>query len=148
MLLGPLMVDSGYWLALSRGADQHHVRARAWQALVEHHGLRLLTTDWVLLETLRALTSRRLRVPRAQALAVISAIQDDPGVAVLHVSPEVRDEAWRALVASPDRTRSWTDASTFILMRRHGIQHALAYDRHFEDEQLHALLRSEPAAYA
>lgn len=143
-----VLVDAGYWVALARADDALHGRAVAWQRLVDARRTRLVTVDWTFVELFRVLASPRLRTPRTQAIRVLEAIRAEPALRVVHVEPRVRDAAWAALAAQPQRTWSWTDAAAFELMRAEGLTQVLGHDRHFIEAGFDALLRSEPTAYA
>lgn len=43
-----------------------------------------------------------------------------------------------------DKTWLLTDCISFVLMERHGIRQALAFDVHFEQAGFEALLRRDP----
>ena len=148
MLEGPLMVDTGYWVGLARSADQHHERALAWQAHIDARRLKLLTTDWVLLETFRVLRSRRVRAPIDAVIECIEAIRADPGVEICHVTPEIREAGWRRVVTQREVGYSWEDTTTIEIMRSRRLQHVLAFDHHFQAAKLSPLMRSEPDAYS
>lgn len=96
---------------------------------------RLVTTNYVLTEVLALLTTRRAHagsaLTRPEILHYIEDIQALPWVQVTHVDEDLHQEAWRILRATPDKDWSWVDASSFVVMRRQGITHALTSDHHF-----------------
>ncbi len=90
----------------------------------------LVTTNYVLSE-LAALLTTRARAPRADILAYVKDIRTDPHVHVVHVDPNLDEEAWDLLDRMLDKDWSLVDAASFIVMRRLGITEVLTTDHHF-----------------
>ena len=110
-------------------SDAEHARARATFERLLDRSERLLTHNYVLVET-TALVQRRLgieavRVLRDDLLAV---------VAVEWVDQRLHDQALAATIASERRDVSLVDRASFELMRRLGIREAFAYDEDFQRE--------------
>jgi predicted nucleic acid-binding protein len=82
---------------------------------------------------------------REQAWQWAIALGQDPSVTVAATTSEVFDDALSLYRARPDKTYSLTDCISFVVMRERGIEDALTYDRHFEQEGFRALLRTSKA---
>ena len=74
----------------------------------------------------------RYRFSRVRALEGINAIKATSGVLLLHVDEATDAEAWSLLEARLDKSWSLVDATSFVVMRRFGIDEALTTDHHFE----------------
>lgn len=148
MMDGPLVADTAYFVALARAADQHHRRAADWQRFVDRRHLRLVTTDWVLLEVFRVLRSERVHAPLDLVIDAIEAIRADPGVEICPVTPELRDAGWARLRKDRGVGYSWEDATTIEIALSRGLEHVLTFDHGFQASGLTPLLRAEPGAYA
>jgi len=87
-----------------------------------------VTTNYVLVETY-ALAQRRL------GSAAVRVLTDDllPVVDVEWIGRELHERAVSALIAASRRELSLVDAVSFEAMRQRGIDHAFAFDRHFEE---------------
>lgn len=67
-------VDSGAWIALYSLRDQHHAKANAIFGSLEQQRARLLTTDYVIDETV---TRFRYDAGHSAAVAFLDAIEGD-----------------------------------------------------------------------
>ena len=118
-------VDTSFWIALRYRRDARHPAAKAiWQA----GSGPLLTTPLVIGETWTFLV-RRAGHPRA--VEFVDAVGKLSQLTVRHVDDEAENEAWRWLHRHDERTYSFVDATSFILMRRLRIREALAFDGDF-----------------
>jgi len=114
---------------LLSASDAEHRRASAAFSRLLEDGERLLTHNYVLVET-AALVQRRLGVDALRTL------RDDllPVVAVEWIDPPLHDLALAATIAAGRRDVSFVDRVSFELMRRLGIRRAFAFDDDFERE--------------
>ena len=53
---------------------------------------------------------------------------------MIRLTPEDEQSAWALWLARPDKTYSYTDCTSFVLMRRLGVQRAIAIDADFQRE--------------
>ncbi len=118
-------VDTSFWIALQARRDHDHAAA---QALAKAGLGPLVTTNHVMGETW---TFTRRERGHAGAVAAVRAIRAIPTLAVVHVEPEVEDDAWRWLNRRGEREYSFVDATSFAVMRRHRIREAYAFDGDF-----------------
>ena len=77
---------------------------------------------------------------RADALAFVGDLLDNPLVDVLWVDETLHRAALALLQARLDKTYSLCDAVSFVLMQHHSIADALTTDRHFQQEGFVRLL--------
>jgi uncharacterized protein len=120
-------VDTSALYAVLDAADEDHPAARGeWQRLLES-GESLRTTNYVLVECC-ALVQNRLGMHGLQTF-------------VTDVSPILQSE-WideadhnagiQAVLAAGQRRLSLVDCTSFLVMRRLGIEDAFTFDRHFQ----------------
>jgi uncharacterized protein len=60
------------------------------------------------------------------------------------VEPDIREafaDAFKLYQDRPDKDWSLTDCSSFLIMRRYGIDSALTHDKHFKQAGFSALLK-------
>ena len=122
-------VDTSALLALLDGDDDNHAAAAAtWQSLTAQSA-RLVTTNYVLVET-TAVAQRRLGVEAVRGLVgdVV------PLLDVVFVDETIHAAAMGALLAAGRRRLSLVDCASFEVMRRASLATAFAYDRHFGDQ--------------
>ena len=120
-----IFVDSGAWFALYVSRDPQHTSAARW--LAANPGP-LLTTDYVIDETLTLLRSRG-----QPALALDFGVDVFRGdLAVVHYL--TRSEiaaAWEVFRTFADKAWSFTDCTSKVVIEALGIPTAFAFDQHF-----------------
>ena len=123
-----VFVDSGAFFALSDPKDANHGAARAIAGRLATEGWHSYTTSFVVAETHALVLGRRGRVAAARVLAEL-----DAGSARAVIRAEEGDErrAREIIRRYGDKDFSLTDAISFAVMERLGIDHAFAFDRHF-----------------
>lgn len=127
-------VDTSAFLAILNRDDENHARAaRQWETVLGEDW-DLVTTSYVLVESL-ALCQGRLGVKAARAFHT-------------HVTPLLRVEwidadrhaaAAAAVLAVGKRKLSLVDCVGFETMRELNLNHAFAFDRHFRDQGFEVL---------
>ncbi|MCS7190061.1 MAG: PIN domain-containing protein [Fimbriimonadales bacterium] len=128
----PLFVDSSAWIALTSADDQAHAQARAYFIQeIQARRRRLLTTNFVLSETLTLLRYRfGLSIAETFWESVQQAQAEDL-LEVRHIGEDLWVEAVSLFFRYRDQNFSFTDCTSFALMRREGIDTAFAFDHHF-----------------
>lgn len=126
-----LFVDTAGWAVYLDDADMLNSAARGIISQATRQHRRLVTTNYVIVELVALLTTR-LKLPRPRVITAINAILTDPGVEIIHIDEATHLEAWQLLEARPDKEWSLVDASSFVLMRRHGMTEAQTTDHHFK----------------
>lgn len=130
-----VFVDASYYLALTNGDDEHHERA---VALERTYRGKLVTTEYVLVEVLDALTSGKLR---EVGVEVYHAVLEDANTTLIPASSSLLAQGVALFQSRPDKQWGITDCISFIVMQDHDITEALTADRHFDQAGFKALLR-------
>ena len=128
MTSGRVFVDTGAWFAYVNAADPDHRRVR--EVLDEPVG-RLVTSSYVFDETV---TLTQARLGHRRAVAVGRTLLDPAVVDLLRVTPPDERAAWALFERRSDKAYSFTDCTSFVLMRRERIGQAVALDVHFSQE--------------
>lgn len=126
-----IFVDTGAWIALTDKSDQHHQDAKAIYERLKRQQARLLTTDYVLDETVT-----RLRYDSGHALAVrfLELIERSESTGVLQVAaitPAVLRAAIALFRQYDTVVLSLTDCTNFVVCEQYRIAEAFAFDQHF-----------------
>jgi uncharacterized protein len=131
-------LDTSYLLALVLTDDVLHERADRWRNRVTGE---LLTTEYVLLEFVDALSEPRLR---SVAVQTVSLLRSRSAVRIVPATTVLMDEGLAFFAAHADKSWSLTDCISFLLMQRERLTDALTSDRHFEQAGFRAMLRAQP----
>ena len=142
----PLFADTAYWAALANPRDALAPAATRWYDHLEASSGAIVTTDWVLAETV-ALVEARAPTLRAALLHLIEDVRADAAVRTLHVTRRTREAAWQQLAGRPERHWSWTDAVSFVVMRERGLTAALTVDAHFREAGFVLALPIDPKSF-
>ncbi len=123
-----IFADTSALFALLVHNDYMHIRARANLDYFSTHDVRLLTSSYVILETV-ALLQRRV------SLAAVSDFQMkiQPLLDVIWVDAEWHAKAMQRLLARADRALSLVDCLSFEIMEARGLTTAYTFDKHFEE---------------
>ncbi len=123
-----IFVDTGAFLARFVERDQHHEGAvRAWRQL-EIENPRILTSHFVLDEVLTLLGRRTSYAFAAQKGGSLLASDK---LEILRVDKEIEIESLRYFEKFADQQISYTDCTSFVLMRSQRIERVFSFDRHF-----------------
>lgn len=133
-----VFLDASYAIALASSSDQLHARALALAEALEADRTLPVTTQAILLEIGNALSKRR---HRAAAVRMLSALEADPTVDVVALSPELYARAFDLYRRRPDKEWGLIDCASFVVMQEREITEALTADDHFEQAGFRALLR-------
>jgi predicted nucleic acid-binding protein len=123
-----LFVDTGAWLALYDRSDQFHPKAFALANQLKTDRIPWGTTDYVFSESV---TLIRFRLGHEAAVAFGRSVLDSQVVTLFDVTQEDRQEAWSLFVKYQDQDFSFTDCTSFAVMKRLKIREAFGFDRHF-----------------
>ena len=123
-----LFVDTAGWIACADAADaDHEVVCGARDNWLEHQGL-LITSDYVIDETLTLL---RLRLGLNAAEQWWHALAASKRVVRELIQEEREERARHIFFRHRNKNFSFTDCTSFALMRELRIREALTTDKHF-----------------
>ena len=121
-----VFVDTSALFALLVETDENHEAARTVVPSLRDQHADLVTSSFVVLETVTLLQSRI-------GIAAVRILYRDllPLLKVAWIDEDLLHRAMSALLASSRRRVSLTDWSSITLMRERGIAHAFAFDDDF-----------------
>ena len=122
-----VFVDTGAWYSSVIPDDPRHANLVAW---LKSNPLRLLTTDYVIDETLTLLRSRREQL---RAIELGRRLLDLSEADIHYVDRRDVYRAWELFRERPLRGWSFTDCTSLAVIERLHIKHALSFDRHFTE---------------
>jgi predicted nucleic acid-binding protein len=123
-----LFVDTAGWLACADSADAAHVRSCAARDAALEAGQTLITTDFVVDETL---TLIRLRLGLDSAEAWWQQIDQSSRLRWERVDSDRFEKGRHLFFQYHDKDFSFTDCTSFAIMLDIRLTHALTTGRHF-----------------
>lgn len=123
-----VFVDTAGWMACADGSDPAHVRSRESRDTVLESGNVLVTTDYVIDETL-TLLRMRLGLPAAKAWWDL--VEGSSRVRWEWVGMDRAERARKAFFRYRDKNYSFTDCTSLVVMQELRLRQVLTTDRHF-----------------
>jgi predicted nucleic acid-binding protein len=133
-----LFVDTAGWMACADRADRAHARCCAARNSALEAGQTLVTTDFVVDETL---TLIRFRLGLKAAASWWQQIEGSPRLRWERVDSDRFEKARHLFVQYRDKDFSFTDCTSFVVMGELRLTHALTIDRHFRQMGFQAVPR-------
>ena len=131
-----VFVDTAGWMACADSADPDHPRASATRDAALEAGQPLVTSDFVVDETL---TLIRLRLGLDAADAWWQQVDRSSRLRWERVDSGRFEKARGLFFQYRDKEFSFTDCTSFAIMRELRLTHALTTDRHFQQVGFHML---------
>jgi predicted nucleic acid-binding protein len=130
MIPTPVFVDTAGWMMLADGADPLHASAVKFRDDWLRRGGIFVSTDYVLDETLTLL---RMRLGIDAAERWWGQAEASARLSWELVDPMRAEKARRWFFRWRDKSFSFTDCTSFVVMRDRRLRTALTSDRHFRD---------------
>ena len=126
-----IFVDTGAWIALFNQRDRHHDDASAIYSTLARQNAQLLTTDYVIDETITRLRYDASHATAIQFLNFMEHSEETEVLTVVEIDATLFREAKRLFRQYADATLSFTDCTSFVVCQMHRISEAYAFDQHF-----------------
>ena len=123
-----LFVDTGAWFAYVNREDPDHAAVRK---VLRNFDGRIVTSNFVFDETV---TLCRYRLGHRVAVKVGAALLDPAAADLVRVTAEDERTGWALFLSREDKGYSFTDCTSFILMRRLRLRQAAAVDDDFRQQ--------------
>jgi uncharacterized protein len=120
-----IFVDTSVWYAAHVVEDGNHSRSRA---LFLNSSSEFVTTDYIVDELLTLLIARN---QRDVAVRIGSSFWSERFCKLIWVTEEDVHAGWNVFLSFTDKTWSFTDCVSYAVMKRLGIQEAIALDDDF-----------------
>jgi predicted nucleic acid-binding protein len=124
----PLFVDTAGWMACADGADVVHAAACTARDEALRHGRALVTTDYVVDETLTLL---RVRLGLASAEAWWRQVESSARLRWEWIDPGRAERARHEFFRQRDKGCSFTDCTSMVVMRELRLRQVLTTDADF-----------------
>jgi hypothetical protein len=124
-----LFVDTEAFIALTDADDENHKAAAAFYRNAKEKGMRFVTTNFVVCETMNYL---RARISHRIAVLFRENLKKSGFIEIVTVTPSIEDAAFTIFKQYIDKDFSFTDCTSFSIMRSLKLKSAFAFDKHFE----------------
>lgn len=129
-----LFIDTSALFALANAKDPDHKKV---DVFVRDFRGTLVITNYIFDEIV---TLSLARLGHESAVTIGNLLQKSPHIDEVWVTPSDERQAWSLFVSRADKFYSFTDCTSFTVMRRLKIRKCLSLDRHFKQEGFEELL--------
>jgi predicted nucleic acid-binding protein len=137
MARSDVFLDTSGLYAIVDKKDANYEAAKDEVGKVTRNGQRLVVSDYIVDE---AVTLAKARSGARVALRILDLIEQSVGIRVERIDVGRFDEVKAFFRRHADHAYSFTDCSSFVLMRELELRQALTSDRHFSEAGFEALL--------
>ena len=124
-----VFVDTGAWVGLFVANDQNHQKAVSIFEDLKSKKISLYTSDYVIDETITAIL---VRGNYNQSVMAGKVLLTSKIIKIIHVAPESFQATWELYNKYQDKEFSFTDVSSFVIMKNLNIKKAFTFDKHFK----------------
>jgi len=122
-------IDTSALVALYDKTDEHHSASLAMMNMVRRERIRLVLSDYILDE---AVTAALTRIGRETAVNVGEFILGSAVASLIWLDEKTKREAWEYFKRHSDKKYSFTDCTSFVLMKELKVTSYLSFDEHFK----------------
>ena len=123
-----IFVDTSGWVALFVDNDQNHKKAASIFEDIKSSKALIYTSDYIIDETI---TTILVRGNHRQSVLAGEALFTSKIIKIVHVSNDYLQAAWGLYKKYKDKMFSFTDVTSFAVMKNLDIIKAFAFDREF-----------------
>ncbi len=123
-----VFIDTSGWVALFVENDKYHKKAASIFEEIKNSKAIIYTSDYVIDETI---TTILVRGSHKQSVLAGEALFISKIIKIIHVCPDYLQVAWELYQKYKDKMFSFTDVTSFVIMKDLNIGKALAFDREF-----------------
>lgn len=123
-----IFVDTSGWVALFVENDQNHKKAVSIFEEIKNEKWPIYTSDYCIDETI---TTILVRGNHKQSVLAGEALLTSKIIKIIHISSDYFQTAWELYQKYKDKMFSFTDVTSFVIMKDINIKKAFAFDREF-----------------
>jgi uncharacterized protein len=123
-----IFLDTSFLVAFYNKEDKNHAQTRNFMANADQ-SLFCLISDYIFDEILTVLL---VRGGKFLSIEAGSKILEDARIDLLQIDTEVFDKAWLVYQSFSDKQWSFTDCTSYVLMKNLSIHTGASFDNHFD----------------
>lgn len=124
-----VFIDSSAIIAYYCIRDENHHLAEARLKKLRDENGRMFLTDYIFDECITGIMSG---AGHTQASMAGRFILESSIMSIVWLDQEIKLRAWEYFIKHDDKEYSFTDCTSFVLMKEMDLRYYLAFDRHFE----------------
>ena len=125
-----IFIDTGAFFASKVKNDTNHLSAVKIEAQIREGKFgKIITTNYVLDELF---TLFKARTSAKDAIKIGNAIRNSPNIRIIWILNALEAKSWEYFTNYRDKTYSFTDCTSFIVLQSLRIDTAFTYDSHFK----------------
>lgn len=128
MKLENVFVDTSAWVALADNDDAHHKKAASVYPSLLKTYKSLITSNLVIAESYILILNE---LGHKAASKFLGGIRTSPRILKVYSSEEIETDAEEMLTKYADQDFSYTDAVSFVIMKKQEVKKAFCFDKHF-----------------
>lgn len=123
-----IFIDTSAWLALNDRNDRYHIRAVSKSSEIRENKIDIVTSEYIIDESI---TLIRFRVSHKAAIVFGESIFRSNIVRIEGIIENTRLQAWEIFKKYRDKNLSFTDCTSFVIMKNLKIKKAFTFDEDF-----------------
>ncbi len=126
-----IFVDTWAWYALTDAAEESHLQAQQASEQLLHANYTLVTTNFVLDEAVTLIHYNLHHAAAVRFWHMVQSLVQDGLVELVRVSEKQEAAAWAIMEQYEDQDFSYTDCTSFAVMRELELNQVFTADHHF-----------------
>lgn len=127
--MNKVFVDTSALVAFFDRKDSYHEEAGRMLEKIARERLRIIVTDYILSE---CVTTILMRASHAIAVKAAEFIFASKAIDLVWLDESIKRKAWEYFKQHSDKKYSFTDCTSFVLMKDMKVMKYLAFDVHFK----------------
>jgi len=123
-----IFIDTSAWAAIADKSDRYHKIASSSFKKILNNYKKIVTSNLVISETYTLLIHE---LGHPAGMKFLTSLQGSSRIHLVYSNREIETDAIKFLADYSDQDFSYTDAVSFIIMKRYSIHEAFSFDKHF-----------------
>lgn len=123
-----VFIDTSALVAFFNKSDRHHLEAVAMLRMIKEQKIKLLISDYIFDETVTTILTK---VGHNVAVRVGEFIFNHKIIEIVWLTDTIKKQAWDYFKKYSDKIYSFTDCTSFVLMKEREIFYYFSFDEDF-----------------
>lgn len=120
--------DTSFLVAYYNRKDENHAEAHKWMRSIRRSSIKFLVSDYIFDELLTVLLSRG---SKELSITAGKKILESTQITIIKINEEVFARVWDIYQSYKDKEWSFTDCTSYVLMKGLEIRKGASFDLHF-----------------